>query len=68
MILDYGVHGHGDAAIAFFRQMLFMGFWPNSITFLRLLCGCSHQGLVEEGIEYFHMMISKFNLNPGIKH
>ncbi|KAK2634668.1 hypothetical protein Ddye_029460 [Dipteronia dyeriana] len=68
MIVGYGVHGHGDEAISFFKQMLMAGLKPNSITFLGLLCGCNHQGLVEEGVEYFHMMVSRFNLKPGIKH
>lgn len=68
MIVGYGVHGRGDGAISFFKQMLMTGVQPNSITFLGLLCGCSHQGFVEEGVEYFHMMSSKFNLKPGIKH
>ncbi|KAF5197865.1 Pentatricopeptide repeat-containing protein [Thalictrum thalictroides] len=68
MIVGLGVHGHGDEAISFFEQMLQAGFHPNSITFLGLLCGCSHQGLIEEGFKYFQMMNSKFGLQPGIKH
>ncbi|KAB1223563.1 hypothetical protein CJ030_MR2G009172 [Morella rubra] len=68
MIAGYGVNGLGNGAISIFRQMLMAGVQPNSITFLGLLCGCSHQGLVEEAVEYFHMMSSKFNLKPGIKH
>lgn len=68
MIVGYGVHGRADAAVSFFRQMMMAGFHPDSITFLGLLCGCSHQGFVEEGVEYFDMMISRFNLKPGIKH
>ncbi|KAB1209707.1 hypothetical protein CJ030_MR6G001573 [Morella rubra] len=68
MIVGYGVNGRGNEAISIFRQMLMAGVQPNSITFLGLLWGCSHQGLVEEGVEYFHMMSSKFNLKPGIKH
>lgn len=68
MITAYGVHGRGKEAIHFFREMLMEGFKPNSITFLGLLGGCSHQGLVKEGVEYFHMMVSTFHLKPGIKH
>ncbi|OVA16594.1 Pentatricopeptide repeat [Macleaya cordata] len=68
MIIGLGVHGRGDEAIHFFRQMLTAGVRPNSITFIGLLCGCSHQGQTEEGIKYFHMMSSEFNLEPGIKH
>lgn len=68
MIVGYGVHGRGDEAIYFFRQMINAGVQPNSITFIGLLCGCSHQGLVEEGVKYFYNMSSKFNIKPGIKH
>ncbi|PRQ42545.1 putative tetratricopeptide-like helical domain, DYW domain-containing protein [Rosa chinensis] len=68
MIVGYGVHGRGDEAIYFFEKMMMAGVQPNSITFLGLLCGCSHQGLVEKGVDYFHMMSSKFNIKPGIKH
>ncbi|XP_041002331.1 pentatricopeptide repeat-containing protein At3g56550 [Juglans microcarpa x Juglans regia] len=68
IIAGCGVHGRGDGAVSIFRQMLMAGVQPNSITFTGLLCGCSHQGLVEEGVEYFHMMSSKFNLKPGVKH
>ena len=68
MIVGYGVHGRGNEALAFFEQMLMARVQPNSITFLGLLCGCSHQGLVREGVRCFHMMSSEFNLEPGIKH
>ncbi|XP_077243171.1 pentatricopeptide repeat (PPR) superfamily protein [Tasmannia lanceolata] len=68
MIMGLGVHGRGDQAIRFFRRMLMAGIRPNSITFLGLLCGCSHQGLIEEGVEYFRMMSSEFDLKPGVKH
>ncbi|XP_042475260.1 pentatricopeptide repeat-containing protein At3g56550 [Macadamia integrifolia] len=68
MIVGLGVHGHGDEAIILFKQMLMANIRPNLVTFLGLLCGCSHQGLVEEGVKCFHIMTSHFNLKPGIKH
>ncbi|KAF9593078.1 hypothetical protein IFM89_020142 [Coptis chinensis] len=68
MIIGLGVHGRGKEAITLFQQMLLEGLQPNHITFLGLLCACSHQGLVEEGLNYFMMMSSKFSLQPGIKH
>ncbi|XP_058099390.1 pentatricopeptide repeat-containing protein At3g56550 isoform X2 [Magnolia sinica] len=68
IIVGLGVNGHGDEATSYFRRMLAVGLRPNSVTFLGLLCGCSHQGLIEEGAEYFRMMSSEFNLKPGIKH
>lgn len=68
MIIGLGIHGRGSEALLFFRQMLNEGFRPDPITFLGLLCGCSHQGLIEEGVRCFQMMSSEFNLTPGIKH
>ncbi|KAL6964554.1 hypothetical protein U1Q18_035605 [Sarracenia purpurea var. burkii] len=68
MIVGYGVHGQGNQAISFFRNMMMAGMQPNSITFLGLLCGCSHQGLVEDGLKYFQLMSSEFDLKPEIKH
>lgn len=68
MIVGLGIHGRGNEAIFLFRQMLSEGFLPNSVTFLGLLCGCSHQGSTEEGVKYFQMMSTEFNLTPGIKH
>ncbi|KAF7845516.1 pentatricopeptide repeat-containing protein [Senna tora] len=68
MIVGYGIHGQGDKAISLFKQMLMAKVRPTSITFLGLLCGCSHQGLVEEGIQYFNLMSSQFNLKPELKH
>lgn len=68
MIVNYAIHGHGNEAISFFREMLIEGIKPNPITFLGLLIGCSHQGLVKEGMEFFHNMGAMYNLKPGIKH
>ncbi|MQL79702.1 hypothetical protein Taro_012159 [Colocasia esculenta] len=68
MIAGLGIHGRGDEAGLIFGQMLAAGFQPNAISFLGLLLGCSHQGLVEQGQSYFQMMSSQFGLRPDIKH
>ncbi|KZV18625.1 pentatricopeptide repeat-containing protein [Dorcoceras hygrometricum] len=68
IIVGHGVHGFGDKAISFFKKMLRDGMKPDSITFLGLLCGCSHQGLVDDGVRVFYLMSSKFGLKPDIKH
>lgn len=68
IIMGYGVHGFSDKAISLFKTMLLAGVKPDSVTFLGLLCGCSHQGLVQDGIHYFEMMISEFGLKPEVKH
>ncbi|KAK1277112.1 Pentatricopeptide repeat-containing protein [Acorus gramineus] len=68
MIVGLGVHGRGDEAVSIFDRMVVTGIRPNAVTFLGLLSGCSHQGLVREGLHYFGLMSSKFNVKPGIKH
>ncbi|CAM8952484.1 unnamed protein product [Rhodiola kirilowii] len=68
MIVGFGIHGQGDKAIAVFNQMLSAGFKPSLITFLGILIGCSHQGLVNEGIEHFDAMRTTFSLKPDVKH
>nr|AYM00788.1 pentatricopeptide repeat protein [Salvia miltiorrhiza] len=68
IIVGYGVHGFGDRAISLFKKMLPAGVKPDSITFLGLLCGCSHQGLVQNGVDYFETMSSEFGLKPDVKH
>lgn len=68
IIVGLGVHGFGDEAISFFKKMLRCGMKPDSITFIGLLCGCSHQGLVDDGVEVFESMSSKFGVKPEVKH
>lgn len=68
IIVGYGVHGFGDKTILFFKKMLIAGVMPDSVTFLGLLCGCSHQGLVQDGVHYFNLMSSEFGLKPVVKH
>lgn len=68
IIVGYGIHGFGYEAISFFKKMLTAGVKPDSITFLGLLCGCSHQGLVDAGVDCFGLMSSEFGLEPNVKH
>ncbi|KAK8952461.1 Pentatricopeptide repeat-containing protein [Platanthera zijinensis] len=68
LLFGLGVHGHGKEAISFFHEMLMAAVKPNSVSFLGLLMGCSHQGLADEGLEYFHSMSSKFDVKPDAKH
>ncbi|KAG0470270.1 hypothetical protein HPP92_016970 [Vanilla planifolia] len=68
MLFGLGIHGHGKEAILLFRQMLLSGVKPNLVSFLGLLMACSHQGLAEEGLEFFHLMSSKFHVKPDAKH
>ncbi|GAB2300712.1 hypothetical protein Dimus_034749 [Dionaea muscipula] len=62
-------HGLGKEAIQVFDRMILTGaVKPNAITFGNLLKGCSHAGLVEEGLDYFHTMNSRYGVIPKEEH
>ncbi|KAF8378757.1 hypothetical protein HHK36_030106 [Tetracentron sinense] len=67
MIAGYGRHGHINAAISLFSQMVRSGIKPNEVTFLSILSACSHAGSVEEGKFYFNMM-REFGIEPELDH
>lgn len=67
MIAGYGLHGHIDAAISLFTQMVDLGIKPNDITFVNILSACSHSGYVEEGKFYFKLM-RDFGVEPNSEH
>ncbi|KAA8540981.1 hypothetical protein F0562_024882 [Nyssa sinensis] len=69
MIMGLAMHGHADKALDLFSKMLEMKLGtPNGVTFLGVLCACSHGGMVEEGRKYFDRMIKDYHIQPTIKH
>eukprot|EP01018_Ginkgo_biloba_P019175 Gb_04167 [translate_table: standard] len=68
MIAGYGMHGHGEKALALFSQMRQKGIKPNHITFISVLSACSHTGLVDEGWQYFDSMIQDYFITPTVEH
>ncbi|KAG0461141.1 hypothetical protein HPP92_021438 [Vanilla planifolia] len=68
MIHGLAVHGLVTNAVQVFDEMISAGMRPNEVTFLGLLCGCSHCGLVEEGKFFFEEMRREYGIQPGIKH
>ncbi|KAJ4712936.1 Pentatricopeptide repeat-containing protein [Melia azedarach] len=69
MILGLAAHGHANEALALFQKVLQESFEkPNDITFLGVLCACSHGGMVDEGRRYFDMMIKDYHIKPNVKH
>ncbi|KAH9287895.1 hypothetical protein KI387_032012 [Taxus chinensis] len=68
MMVGYGVHGHGEEAIALFEQMQQEGMKPDQISFIAVLCACSHSGLVVQGMQFFNQMIRDFHVVPRMEH
>lgn len=63
MIGGYAMNGESGRALKLFSRMQYEGVQPNSVTFLAVLCACSHAGLVREGWNYFNYMTSSDNCN-----
>lgn len=68
MIHGLGIHGYGEKALQLFSRMTREGFSPNKVTFIGILCACSHAGLVDEGTRYFYRMQRDHGVIPEIEH
>lgn len=68
MITGLSMAGHWNIAFGLFTQMEKLGVWPDGNTFIGLLCGCTHAGLVDEGRQYFNSMDRVYSLTPRIEH
>ncbi|XP_042495118.1 pentatricopeptide repeat-containing protein At5g66520-like [Macadamia integrifolia] len=68
MITGLSIHGLGKDALQVFSQMVDEGLKPNNVTLVGVLNGCSHSGLVDEGLLTFHNMESLWGISPTIEH
>ncbi|KAL3728979.1 hypothetical protein ACJRO7_033554 [Eucalyptus globulus] len=68
IIVGYAQNGYGIEALEIFRKMLVSGERPDRVTMIRVLCACSHAGLVEEGRHYFKQMVEEYDLAPVKDH
>ncbi|KAG8366623.1 hypothetical protein BUALT_Bualt17G0099000 [Buddleja alternifolia] len=62
------LHGDGAEALRLFSEMRISGEKPDGITFIGILCACSHMGLVKEGLDHFHSMSKNYSIEPRIEH
>lgn len=68
MILGFAQHGFARDALQLFKQMRNYSIKPNHVTFLGVLCACSHAGLVEDGRRYFNEMEKVHGIRPTMVH
>ncbi|XAR63893.1 hypothetical protein NMG60_11024037 [Bertholletia excelsa] len=68
MIQGLAMHGHGERALQLFSRMKKEGFAPDNVTFVGVLCACTHAGFVEQGIEFFYAMEREYGIVPKIEH
>ncbi|XP_026430552.1 pentatricopeptide repeat-containing protein At5g66520-like [Papaver somniferum] len=68
MISGITMHGFGERSVELFENMVESRVKPNAITFFGLLSGCTHAGLVKEGLMYFKRIKSEFGIEPTVEH
>ncbi|KAK4276343.1 hypothetical protein QN277_019301 [Acacia crassicarpa] len=68
IISAYAQHGLVEGAFHFFRRMVQCGAKPNAVTLLCVLFACSHGGMVEEGLNHFHIMEETYGVVPEMEH
>ncbi|XP_059670395.1 pentatricopeptide repeat-containing protein At3g29230-like [Cornus florida] len=68
MIQGLAIHGHGEKALYLFSRMKEEGFAPDKVTFVGILCACTHAGFVNKGLDYFYTMERNYGIVPQIEH
>ncbi|XP_073117092.1 pentatricopeptide repeat-containing protein At3g29230-like [Elaeis guineensis] len=68
MIRGLAVHGYAEDALELFSLMQRTGLKPDGVTFVGVLCACSHAGLVEEGLHYFRSMKKDYGIALRVEH
>ncbi|CAL8170847.1 unnamed protein product [Prunus armeniaca] len=68
LIVGYAQNGQPYEALQLFELLLKSGTKPDHITFVGVLSACTHAGLVEKGLEYFHSIKAKHGLPHTADH
>ncbi|XP_023914382.1 putative pentatricopeptide repeat-containing protein At3g15930 [Quercus suber] len=68
MILGLAINGHGEEALDMFSEMLKASIAPDEITFIGVLCACTHTGMIDMGRKFFTGMASQHGIEPNVAH
>ncbi|XP_019439839.1 PREDICTED: pentatricopeptide repeat-containing protein At4g04370 [Lupinus angustifolius] len=68
IIAGYGYHGKGDTALRLYSEFLESGIKPNHVIFLSVLSSCSHNGLIDQGLNIYESMAKDFGMAPNLEH
>ena len=68
LITGYALHGQPNEALQFFELLLKSGTQPDHISFVGVLSACTHAGLVDKVLEYFHSIKAKHGLAYTADH
>ncbi|CAG7877136.1 unnamed protein product [Brassica rapa] len=68
MATGLALNGRGNETPSLLNRMAESGIKPNVVTFTSLLSAYRHNGLVQEGLELFQSMRTRFGVIPVIQH
>ncbi|XP_007047157.2 PREDICTED: pentatricopeptide repeat-containing protein At4g37170 [Theobroma cacao] len=68
LITGYAQNGQPEEALEYFELLLKSGTKPDHITFVGVLSACTHAGLVDKGLEYFHSIKDRHGLTHTADH
>ncbi|XP_074335745.1 pentatricopeptide repeat-containing protein At3g14330 [Apium graveolens] len=68
VLKGYTISGFMTEAIKLFAEMIDSGYYPDEVTFIALLSGCSHAGFMNEGKNFFERMSMEFGIKPTLEH
>lgn len=68
LLNGYALKGDGQMAVMNFKEMRQEGIMPDGVTFTCLLVACSHEGLLDEGRQYFKIMSEDYGIVPTLQH
>ncbi|KAF5932655.1 hypothetical protein HYC85_028826 [Camellia sinensis] len=68
MLTGLAMHGHCQLLLDYFSRMVKNGVQPDGVTFLAVLVGCSHAGLIDEARLLFEEMEGIYGVPRELKH
>lgn len=68
MIVGLAINGHGEEALNMFSDMIQTSVIPDEITYIGVLCACTHTGMVEKGRNFFVNMTTQYGIKPNVTH
>ncbi|RHN58504.1 putative tetratricopeptide-like helical domain, DYW domain-containing protein [Medicago truncatula] len=68
MIVGLANNGHGEEALTMFSYMLEASVTPDEITYIGVMCACTHVGLVAKGKHFFSNMAVQHGIKPNLTH
>jgi pentatricopeptide repeat protein len=68
MISGFAQNGQPEEALCYFDMFLMSGIRPDHVTFVGVLSACAHAGLVDKGLEIFHLIKDEYKIEHTADH